>query len=208
MTIVSLKNGTQYGAEHSKVEFSDGTSLYIKDCYLNGQFGSFKAGSEISYDEEEKLRFADACFRAEQTGKRLIARAEQTEVGLSRKLQNRGHDSACVSVVMARFIINDLVNDERYAERWLRFRLKSGRVSGPRQLFFALGNRGLSRESIKKAFDKALDEETEFTLLQRFLVKKHSRAKSGAYSLRGRLRYEGFSSIVINRYFDEANSIF
>ena len=206
MTVVSLKNGTQDGAEILKIDLSDGSSLHLKDFYLHGSpvcFDSFYVDKEISPDEEKFLRFADSCFQAERAGKRLIARAEQTEAGLSRKLLSRFHDSACVSAVMAHLIKNDLVNDERYAEHWLRFRLarKSGKVSGPRQLSAALGNRGIGREALKGAFDKVLDEETEYTLLQQFVEK--NRIISGAYSLRGQLRYEGFSSPVINRYFEE-----
>jgi len=188
------------------MELSDGSSLYIKDCYLNNYpEQALEPGSEIFPDEEAALRFADACFRAERTGTRLIARAEQTQAGLSRKLKIRGHASNCISAVMARFVDINLINDERYAERWLRARLarKSRKIYGPRMLSSALENRGISREALKGAFDRALDEEAEFALLQRFLSKNRMGGMSGAYSLRGRLRYEGFSSPVINRYFDE-----
>ena len=204
MTVVSLKNGTQDGVGLLKIEFSDGSLLHIKkDRYLDGFpgcFDSIHVDREISLDEEESLRFADSCFQVEMAGIRLIARAEQTQAGLSRKLQSRGHDSACVSAVMSRFIEMDLVNDERYAERWLRVRLarKGGKVSGPRQLSIALGNRGIGVEALKGAFSKVLDEEAEFSLLQQFLDK--NRLVSGSYSLRGQLKYEGFSSPVINRY--------
>ena len=239
MTVVSLKTRAQDGDNYFKIELSDSSTLHIKPCYLMGYYKKFifgkvthgeevpleetdvswelsvflKTGSEVSSVKEEALRFADACFRAERVGMRLIARAEQTGSGLSRKLEARGHASACVSVVMAHFIENDLVNDERYAERWLQGRLnrKSGRIRGPRLLSVALGNRGIGRKALKSAFDKVLDEETEFTLLQRFLTKRCKGNLSGAYSLRGRLRYEGFSSPVIDRYFEEAmdkNSLF
>jgi regulatory protein len=172
---------------------------------LNHYPGILRAGCEISSAEEEALRFADVCFRVERVGMRLIARAEQTQAGLFRKLEARFNDSACVSAVMARFIENNLVNDERYAECWLRSRLsrKSGKIGGPRQLSAALGSRGIGREAIKGALDKALDEETEYTLLQRFLAKKPRGIMTGTYSLRGRLKHEGFSTPVINRYFDE-----
>ena len=212
MTLVSLKTGTQDGLSNGtvllKIELSDSSSLFIKDYYLNNYPGVFEAGREISPVEEEILRFADACFRAERAGLRLIARAEQTQAGLSRKLEARFHSSACVSAVLSRFVEIDLVNDERYAERWLRSRLarKTGKISGPHRLSAALGSRGIGREAIKAAFDKVLDEETEFALLQRFIAKKPIRINAKMYLLRSRLKHEGFSSPVINRYFEEATT--
>ena len=214
MTLVSLKNGTLDNANLLKFEFSDGTFLKVKDFYLNFYYKSpvswdfytsFEPGREISPDEEAAFRFCEYCFRAEKTGMRLIARAEQTQAGLSRKLEARGHDTACVRAVMAWFTEEDLVNDERYAERWLRSRLSrsNGKIPGPQRLSAALGNRGIKREAIRNAFDKVLDEDAEYALLERFIKKDKNSKVTGSYSLRSRLRYEGFSSPVINRYLDE-----
>jgi hypothetical protein len=49
--------------------------------------------------------------------------------------------------------------------------------------------------------EKILDEETEFALLQRFLVKKP--IGNIAISLRRELKHEGFSASIINQYIDE-----
>ena len=217
MTIISHQYGVQDGVVLVKVELDDGSSLYIKDCYLEGYFkvpfskwDFLQTGGNLSSEEEEVLRFADSCFRAERTGRRLISRAEQTQTGLSLKLKKRGHDNACISIVLSRFLENNLINDERYAERWLRSQLfrKSGNVKGPRQLSAALLNRGISREVLKEVFNKVLDEEAEFTLLQRFLMKNKAKiattSADAAYYLRNRLRHEGFTAPIINRYFDEA----
>jgi regulatory protein len=209
MTIVSLKAGAGNAVGVIKIELSDNTTLIIKNCYLNVYFEtySFETDREISPQEEETLRFAADCFRAERMGMRLIARAEQTQTRLFYKLQSRGCSAACVRVVIARFVELDLVNDGRYAERWLRSHLArmSGKVSCPRKLSAGLRNRGIDRNTINEAFDKALDEEAEYDLLQRFLIKNHKLNLSGTY-LRGYLKYEGFSSPVINRYFDEKNN--
>jgi SOS response regulatory protein OraA/RecX len=80
----------------------------------------------------------------------------------------------------------------------------SGKVSCPRKLYAALRSRGIDRNIIKEAFDKTLDEETEYDLLQRFLTKSRKHSPDGNY-LRGYLKHEGFSSPAINRYFDEKN---
>ena len=151
MTVVSLKTGVENGEDLIRFGFSDGTSLSLKPCYLN-DYGinppSWKEGKEISPSEAEALYFAASCYRAERTGMRLIARAEQTAAGLALKLERRGHDSACVSVVVAHFSGLGLLNDGRYAELWLRSRLsrKGGKVPSPRWLSAALANRGIDRD--------------------------------------------------------------
>lgn len=208
MTVISFRTENTNGSNLLKIELSDGSMLLAKNCYLDDYIVSavsFGQGREINAAEEEALRFAADCYRAECHGMRLIARAEQTRTGLSHKLKGKGHASACVSAVISRFMDLDLVNDERYAERWLRNRLsrRGGKIPGPRRLSAALGNRGIGGDAIREAFDKTLDEEAEFVLLRKFLTKNRIGGISGNYSLRGRLKYEGFSSPVINRYFDE-----
>ena len=159
----------------------------------------------VSQNEEEALRFAADCNRAECIGMRLIARAEQTQTGLSYKLSRRGFSTACVNAVILKFIETDLVNDARYAERWLKSRVLgiNGKAPCPRLLYAALVNRGINRDVIKSVFNSVLDEDTEFILLQRFLDKNTKKKMPENYSLKGFLRYEGFSTPVINRYFEE-----
>ena len=221
MTLVSVKTGTENNTNLFKIELSDGSKFKIKEFYLNYFLGTplstaktpsssktddfFKEGRDISPNEEKAFRFSSACCKAEKAGSRLIARAEQNQNGLTKKLIYRGHDKECISAVLAWFVETEMVNDRRYAERWLRSRLsrKSGKISGPRRLSAALGNKGIGREALWNAFDTILDEETEFSLLERFLSKKRMASLSGN-TLKSRLRYEGFTSSVINRYFNEA----
>ncbi|MDR1618170.1 MAG: regulatory protein RecX, partial [Treponema sp.] len=90
MIVVSVKTGAE--TELKRVELSDGSLFLLRACYLSGHFSGdcFAGGDEISAAGEEALRFAAACFRAERAALRLVARAEQTVRGLSRKLERRG----------------------------------------------------------------------------------------------------------------------
>jgi regulatory protein len=208
MIVVSLKTGVENGEEVIKIGLSDDTSLSLKPCYLNDygeNLPSWEAGKEVSSSEEEALRFAASCYRAERAGMRLIARAEQTMAGLTLKLERRGYDSACVSAVVARFSGLDLVDDGRYAECWLRSRLarRGGKVPSPRRLSAALAKRGIDRDALAEALKKALDPETEWTLLQLYIGKNFPAGASGEYSIRNRLKFEGFSSSVLRRWFEE-----
>jgi regulatory protein len=214
MTLVALKSGTENGAELIKITLSDDSSFSLKTCYFS-QIASdpflWEAGREISSVEEEDLRFAAACYRAERAALRLIARAEQTETGLSLKLEHRGHDRESVSAVVSRFVSLGLINDERYAGLWIRSRLAraSGKVPSPRKLSAALRNRGIDSSTVRKVLKKTLDTETELALLSRYMEcpplgrgnSPHS--PSSGFSPRAVLKFEGFSQAVLAIYFED-----
>jgi regulatory protein len=135
----------------------------------------------------------------------LIARAEQCSFGLTRKLEKRGFDSACVSAVITRLLELKLVDDRRFAQLWLASRLRPAR--SPRRLLSSLQSRGIDRDDAESALKTALDEETEFALLERFakrLSKKAERkGKEGINSIKFMLRNEGFSMQAIKQYLGE-----
>jgi regulatory protein len=207
MTVVSLKTGSDEGVDVVTIELSDGSFSPVKLCYLSNYCenpAAWDVGRDLSPAEEEAVRFAAACYRAEQVGKRLIARAEQNSAGLSYKLERRGYDSACVLAVVSYLSGLNLVDDSRFAERWLRARLarKTGKAPGPYRLRALLMSRGIGREDAGAALKRVLDEGAEWALLQSF-VKRVPAGTAGVNSLRGLLKYEGFSSVVLNRFFEE-----
>jgi regulatory protein len=214
MTLVSLKSDTENGVEFVKITLSDDSSFSLKTCYLLQtalDLLLWEAGREVSTVEEEELRFAAACYRAEQAGLRLIARAEQTETGLSWKLERRGHDRLTVSAVISRFVSLGLINDERYAELWIKSRLarRGGKVPTPRKLSASLRNRGIASSRVEKALKNALDEDTELALLRRYMKQAPFGAgdslltSSTGFSPRRNLKFEGFSHAVLSIYFED-----
>jgi regulatory protein len=213
MTLVSLKSDAENGAEFIKITLSDDSSFSLKTCYLSETAPNpflWETGREISSAEEEDLRFAASCYRAERAGLRLISRAEQTETGISRKLEQRGHDRPSVSAVVSRFVSLGLINDERYAELWLRSRLVrgGGKAPTPRKLSASLRNRGIDSSTVEKALKKILDTETELALLTHYMERApsgtgNSPQASSGFSLRGGLKFEGFSQAVLSMYFED-----
>jgi regulatory protein len=214
LTLVALKSGTENGAEFIKVTLSDDSSFSLKTCFLPETAPDlflWEAGREISSAEEEDLRFAAACYRAERAGLRLIARAEQTETGLSLKLERRGHTRASVLAVVSRFVSLGLINDERYAELWLRSALarRGGKVPSPRKLLVSLRKRGIDSSAAGKALKKTLDTETELALLARYMERPPPRAGNSltalpsGFSLRAMLKFEGFSQAALSIYFED-----
>jgi regulatory protein len=211
LTIVSLKSETDV----SRIELSDGSLFSFKDCYLSSPYiadgyaaGGHAVGREINADEEEAFRFASACLRAEKRALQLIARAEQTAFGLSRKLQKRGHDPDCIRAVIAQLCELGLLDDHRYARLWLESRI-SRQAASPRRLLAALRSRGIDRHDAEAALKETLDDEAERQLLERYVQKlrRGGRANSDdtaadLRALRYTLKGEGFSSPAIEIVLD------
>ncbi|MDR2134708.1 MAG: recombination regulator RecX [Treponema sp.] len=208
MTIVSIKSGT--GEELKKIELSDGSLFWFKTCYLPPLFNDelYTAGKaegrEISADEDRAFRFASGCLRAEKAALRLIARAEQAVFGISRKLERRGHESACVDAVVSRLVELELLDDRRFARLWLESRLCC-RVSSPRRLLAALCGRGIDRHAAETVLKNCLDGEHEADLLNRYVNRKGLSVpeKTDPRSFRYLLKGEGFSAPAIQQYLEE-----
>jgi regulatory protein len=217
MTIVSMKTGT--GAEFRRIELSDGSFFSFKTCYLPPVFidqalytPGMAEGREIGAGEEAGFRFASACLRAEQAALRLIARAEQSVLGLSRKLERRGHRPDCVRAVISRLTELELLDDRRFARLWVESRL--GRAKSPRRLLSGLCGRGIDRDDAEAALKAVIDAETETALLGRFAAKQRRRGtvlrfrslgsetENARRFLKFALKSEGFSAAAIERFFD------
>jgi regulatory protein len=173
----------------------------VKTSYINESLCVLNR--ELSPDEVTALRHASACFRCEAAALRLVANAEQTSYGLSRKLEQRGHGSSCVKTVMSRLTDLEIVSDRRYAELWLHSRLSRGGDS-PRRMSAALRGKGIDGATVSAAMKAALSPEKEARLLRRFIEKKRLTGESGDERrfLKQNLRGEGFSSAVLQAWED------
>jgi regulatory protein len=198
MTIVAIKSGT--GADIRRVELSDGSLFSFKTCYLPSVFfddAHYTPGRDISPGEEESFRFASSCLRGEKAALRLVSRAEQTSLGLRRKLEKAGYSPSCVRAVLARLEELGIVDDSRYARLWLRARLAS-KAEGPRRLLAALRHRGIPRQDAEKVLRSVLDPAEERALLEKFI--KKNRLSGEEPNIGNILRGEGFSPLLIREY--------
>ncbi|MDR2186249.1 MAG: recombination regulator RecX [Treponema sp.] len=206
MMVVSVKTGTD--PETERVELSGGCILAYRKSYLPPSCRGEalpRPGAELPPGGEEALCFAAACFRAEQAALRLISRAEQTVFGISRKLERRGHAPGPVQAAVSRLADLDLLNDKRYAFRWVQSRLSRG-TEGPLKLLQGLCGRGIDRDDAASAIRTALDFEGEMGLLRRYLAKKFPgfNGRDGEeYHVKQKLRFAGFSGSVIRAFWEE-----
>jgi len=203
VTLVSLKAAPSREVGVFEAEFPDGSRLLFSNEYLSEDLReSIEGGRELSGQEEEALRFAASCFLAEKGALRLIARAEQSSLGLAAKLERRGHDASVIKAVVSRLLERDLLNDERFAELWVHSRLSYGKAKSPLSLRVSLGKKGIDRHLSVKAIAGLLDPETEHALLLNYLEKAGLSDGRNDNFLKTRLKNEGFSCEVLDRYFD------
>jgi SOS response regulatory protein OraA/RecX len=152
--------------------------------------------------EEETFPFDADCIKAEKIALRLIARAEQSSSGLAVKLGKRGIDPSIASQVISGLLDKKLLDDQRFAECWIRAHLRGKKTPSPLWFLVSLEKRGIKREISLSAIDKILDEETEFILLLKYIEKVDIQFKENTGFLKTKLRHERFSSQVIDRFFD------
>jgi regulatory protein len=150
--------------------------------------------------EDEGQDFTAAFAKAEKIALRLIARAEQTSFGLAVKLKKRGIEPAVAEEVISQLLEKKLLDDERFAELFIRSRIGRKGIT-PRRLLIALGKRGRGSESSLNAISKIMDQETELFLLLKFLGKMNTSDKKEIRFLRAQLKYEDFSSEILDKFF-------
>ncbi|MDR2080053.1 MAG: recombination regulator RecX [Treponema sp.] len=213
MVATSIKStGTKAGPVIFRIGLSDGSLFSFNPVYLPYAFQGgdyFFPGKEINPEEETGLRFAADCFRAERAALRLVARAEQTRAGITRKLEQRGHESSRIQAVVSYLTELKIVDDRRFAGRWIQSRLYRG-ADSPLRLIAGLCRQGIDRSTAQSACKSILDFERETELLQKFIAKRYAgnsargdRPDQEARFFRGQLKREGFSARALEWYWEE-----
>jgi regulatory protein len=201
-------NETKTGQAIVRIGLSDGALFSLNTGYLPRPFQDgdyFFPGKAISAEEDAALRFAADCYRVERAALRLVARAEQSCAGIKRKLEQRGHKADHTDAAIACLTDLGILDDRRFAERWIRSRLHRG-ADSPLALVNGLCRRGIDRNIAREVRKNALDFDLETELLKKFIAKKCPPPDDGdpdSRFLRARLKQEGFSPPVLERYLDE-----
>jgi regulatory protein len=141
----------------------------------------------------------DAFAAAEKAALRLIARAEQSQSGLLRKLRARGWSLVAARAAVSRLVESNLVDDARFARLWAGARLLR-KPHSPRDLVLQLRSRGIERQTAKTAVQNALDAYGEEKLAAAYLEQNAKTETPSA--LKAKLRAEGFSPETLSALFE------
>lgn len=157
------REGTDGGV--LRVLLDDG-SLFLLDA---DHPSALHLSVDLSLDPEQLiiLKTASELFNCYHKALSLLARAEQCRWGLTAKLSKKGYSREAVSVSLDRLVSAGLLDDRRYAEAWVRSRLRS-RPEGPSRLQGALMAKGVNsavaREAVTSIFEELDDDDADETL--------------------------------------------
>ena len=82
----------------------------------------------------------------------VISRREHSEKELENKLLKKFESSELIDLVIERLKKNNLLNDERYAEMYVRIRKRKG--FGPKRIGYELSSRGINNSISSQVLDE------------------------------------------------------
>ena len=82
----------------------------------------------------------------------VISRREHSEKELENKLLKKFESSELIDLVIERLKTNNLLNDERYAEMYVRIRKRKG--FGPKRIGYELSSRGINNSISSQVLDE------------------------------------------------------
>ena len=149
------------GADGSvEIRFTDGSSFFVRARDLN-----YAAGDEVSEDEARELEILSSVPAAKAKALDLLAVRDHSRRELTLKLRKREFNEQAISVVLDELEESGLMDDRRYAERWVEERLRRHPESRE-HLSRRLLQKGISREVAREVVSRITDDNTEREALE------------------------------------------
>jgi regulatory protein len=141
-----------------RLVFDDGSEPRMTSASVAKALG-LEEGLDLPMDAlETTLQQAEAP-RARERALQLLEYRERSIAELTRKLRDSGYGTALVLATVARCAELGLVDDERFAEAWVRSRTSAGH--GSRRIRRELAEKGVSPETIAVALEGACAPDQE-----------------------------------------------
>ena len=134
-------------------------------------------------------------------GLRLLTRRDHSQKELFTKLQSKGFEQDLIEAVVAEFHKLGYLNEERFAEHFLNFRLAKG--YGPERISIELKERGISEAIIAKVIEMA--DNSWPVLAQKVWKKRFKNQYPSDFATKAKqmrfLQYRGFTHEQIESVF-------
>lgn len=131
----------------------------------------------------------------------LLSRRNHSKQELKYKLKNRGFSFAKIDEVLQELIEDGYLNDEKFAEEWIRNRIEK-KPRGKALIKAELLEKNVDREIIDNKLDNLLSsekaKEMAELLANKWLKKKREKDDKTKEKLYRYLKNKGFSSEIIN----------
>lgn len=195
------------GSSSLRVTLSDGTRHVLTPAQARRL--DLAAGRTLSPDEAERLRRAASFREARDRALDYLSHRERTRHELERYLRRKGYEEPVVARVMERCEELDYLDDRRFAEGWVRDRIRL-KPRGRIRLRAELRKKGVDADDAEAAIERVFREAgvTERELLERAARKRwRARRSEDPETVRrrlvGYLQRRGFPFAEIRRVVDE-----
>ncbi len=160
-------------------------------------------GLELSQQEFSDLRAKVLGGRCRLKAMDYLARREHGRKELEVKLRQKEFPPEVITEQLDRLEAEHLLDDYRFASQFISARQRKN-PEGPQVLSMRLAQRGVERSLAERAVTTWFaEEDAAHDAIQRAAEKLLRRCSSDRMRLHAELRKKGFSSLDIQRYFEE-----
>jgi regulatory protein len=154
ITVVSLKKGTE--GKGAKLRLSDGSSFFISDLTA----ASLKEGSSVDDSLIQSLMPYKLFLNLIDRAYKILSIRDHSLKEITRKLNRRTDFHYAVPYVLSILDERGFIDDVRFAESWLRNRLRRNPRGYP-VLMGQLRQKGVSAEAAEEAFRRLAEEDSD-----------------------------------------------
>jgi len=152
-------------------------------------------------DSIDKEKFSKARNKAFK----LLSYRERTIKEIEDRLRKKDFSEEIIKKVIDFLLENDYLNEERFAEMWIRSR-KKHHPRGRKLIYKELKNKGVNQKIINSALNQYLNNQEEIEMAE-YLMEKWLRRRteedSTSYKLKNYLANKGFSYDLIYQVTDK-----
>ncbi len=158
----------------------DRYNIYIDDEFYFGldenvvlKFG-LREKDEIDKELIERIEGEEVVAKAYNATVNFLKTRERSKKEISDKLKTKEYSLSVIKKILAKLENLDLVNDKRFAQMFVRDRIKL-KPKGKRVLRLELKQKGIDGDIIEKVLEDILDKKKESELVEKVFKKIESR---------------------------------
>jgi regulatory protein len=152
-------------------------------------------------DQVDKEEFSKARNKAFK----LLSYRERTIKEIEDRLRKKDFEEEVIKAVVDFLLENDYLNEERFAEMWIRSR-KNHHPRGRKLIYKELKNKGVNQRIINNALNQHLSNQEELEMAQYLMdkwLRRRTEEDSSSYKLKNYLANKGFNYDLIYQVTDK-----
>ncbi|KXS50196.1 regulatory protein RecX [Halanaerobium congolense] len=152
-------------------------------------------------DQIDKEKFSQARNKAFK----LLSYRERTIKEIEDRLRKKDFEEEIIKAVVDFLLEKDYLNEERFAEMWIRSR-KKHHPRGRKLIYKELKNKGVNQRIINNALNQYLSNQEELEMaeyLKDKWLRRRTEEDSSSYKLKNYLANKGFSYDLIYQVTDK-----